>query len=67
MSIAYLRNRAKELRHTHSEAEYEEMLEKISRYLNITQDGQRYTATHKQKVLNTLRQLGIKTHRITQQ
>jgi len=67
MSIAYLRNRARELRHTHSEAEYEELLEKLARYLNIIQDGERFTINHKQKVLNTLRQLGIKTHRITQQ
>ena len=65
MRIAYLRTWAKELRHTHSEAEYEELLEKIARYLNIIRDGERFTLIHKQKVLNTLRQLGIKTHRVT--
>lgn len=67
MSIAYLRNRARELRHTRSEAEYEELLEKLARYLNIIQDGERFTVIHKQKILHTLRQLGIKTHRVTQQ
>lgn len=65
MRIAYLRTWAKELRHSHSEAEYEELLEKIARYLHIIRDGERFTVIHKQKVLNLLRQLGIKTHRVT--
>jgi len=66
MSIAYLSDRARELRHTRSDIEYEELLEKLSLYLNITQDGERFTSTHRQKVINALRQLRIKTHRITQ-
>lgn len=66
MSITYLRNRARELRQAHTEAEYQVLLEKLARYLNITQVGESLTSAHKQKVFTKLRQLGINANRTTQ-
>lgn len=66
MSITYLRNRARELRHARTEAEYQELLEKLARYLNITQAGESLTTEHTQKVFTKLRQLGINSNRTTQ-
>lgn len=66
MSITYLRNRARELRHTHTEAEYQALLEKLAHHLNVASDGESLTSAQKQEVLARLRQLGINTNRTTQ-
>lgn len=65
MSITYLRNRAREMRHAPTEAEYQESLEKLVRYLSLISPGENLTSVHKQKALIHLRQLGINATRVT--
>ena len=66
MSIKYLRKLVRELQHARTEAEYQEPLEELARYLNITQTGESLTPEHTQEVFTQLRQLGINANRTTQ-
>lgn len=59
MSISYLRNRARELRNARTEAEYEEILEKLARHLITVPTGRRLTPIQKQEVFWQLRKMGI--------
>jgi len=65
MSITYLRNRAREMRHARTETEYQESLEKLVRYLSLISPEENLTTMHKQKALTHLRQLGINATRVT--
>ncbi len=65
MSITYLRNRAREMRHADTELEYQDLLEKLARHLNIVSAEESLTLAHKRKVITKLRQLGISASRIT--
>lgn len=65
MSITYLRNRAREMRHARTEAEYQDLLKKLVHDLSIISPGESLTSAHKQKALIHLRQLGINATRVT--
>ncbi|NCR11211.1 MAG: hypothetical protein GPI95_24625 [Microcystis aeruginosa LG13-11] len=59
MSITYLRNRAREMRNARTEAEYEEILEKLARHLITVPTGRPLTPVQKQEVFLQLRKMGI--------
>lgn len=63
MSITYLRNRVREMRHARTEAEYEALLENLAYYLNVIPTGERLTSARKQQVFTVLRQIGINANR----
>lgn len=65
MSITYLRNRAREMRHARTEAEYQESLKKLVCYFSLISPGENLTSVHKQRVLIYLRQLGINATPVT--
>ena len=64
MSITYLRNRAREMRHARTEAEYQESLEELVRYLSLISPGENLTSAHKRKALSHLRHMGINATRV---
>lgn len=63
MSITYRKKRTREMRHTCTEAEYQDLLKKLVHYLSIIAPGD-LTLAHKQKAFIHLR-LGINATHIT--
>ncbi|MGG6298101.1 hypothetical protein ACQ4M4_27220 [Leptolyngbya sp. AN02str] len=63
MSITYLRDRAREIRHARTEAECEALLEELAYYFNIIASGERLTTEHRQKVLKRLWHLRVNASR----
>ena len=66
INITYLRSRARQLRQAHTETEYQELLEKLACYLNISQVGESLTTERRQKIFSRLRSLGINAYRTAQ-
>lgn len=59
MNLSYLRNRARQLRHTRDEAGRQNLLHKLAIHLQLTEVGEQLTQEQQQNLILALRRLGI--------